>query len=311
MRLPTTCLVAALALLAAPTTEAARHVEGYAVDELTLPRSAAEANELAYDLDGDGAAENQFGDVLVVLRESFELDLPAQNAEAVATGFNVDLIELVSRDPGFVNDPAAQASWYVGQSTAAAPLFDGSDTFSYADGFPPAHFTAPLAAGAFASADPVTSPIPTTLILRFRVGSIYTELALVGARLAFVRTAPQLVQGRVNGAIRASDMEDVFVPVLALSFNEDVQADPTSPRSMALLGVFDTDPTDGTISTSEVAEHPLITSILAPDLDLFTDDGYDPDPEAPNPDAMSFGFAFTAIESTVRFPRVFLDGFEP
>lgn len=305
-------LVAALAALALQPVRAAVYVRGHAVDLLDLPNSSAEANAHAIDLNGDGSAENQFGGVLVVMATSADMDFAAATQVEVVAGRIVHLVELRSRDPAFASDTAAVATWYTGLATAAPPLFDGSDTFSYDPAIPPSRFVAPLVAGSFVSANPATTAVPVYLSVRLRIGNRVIDLPLQGARLKFTTTATDLVQGQVNGSIRAIDIDSIFVPALAAALDDVVQADPQSSRAMTLLQLFDTSPSDGRISAAEVRANSVMQSILAPDVDIRdAQDNYAPNPANTGKDALSFGFGFTAVVSQTRLPLIFVDGFEP
>ena len=304
-------LAASLATLALPV-HAAVHVRGHAVDVLDLPGTNAEANTFAIDLDGDGGADNQFGSILAVLSSNFEVDIGATTQVEVAVGRIVHLVEVRSSDPAFANDAAAVATWYTGLATASAPVFDGSDTFRYDPAVDPSRFVAPLVAGTFVSANPVTAASPAFLSVRIRIGNYNLDLPLVGARLKFTATATDLLQGQVNGSITSEDIDAVFVPTLAAAFDDEVQANPQSSRSMTLLQFFDTAPADGRITAAEVRTQPVMESILRPDVNLFDEQGnYDPDPASAGADALSFGFGFTAVASQTLLPRIFVDGFEP
>ena len=301
--------VASLALLIGHAAFAA--TRGHAVDELLLPTSGAQASARAIDLDGDAGPENQFGSVLAVMVTNLEFDIPQMTQQSVLAGSIVHLVEVSSVDPAFSNDPAAAATWYVGKPTAAPPAFDGTDLFEFDPAVDSARFVAPLANGAFVSANPVTARPPAVLAVGIRVGSQVVTLSLWGARLAFTVDANGLSTGQVNGAILQEEMDNVFVPALALAFDEIVHDEPGSDRAMALLDLFDDAPMDGSITVPEVAGDELMASLLAPDLDLFDPNGgYAPNPNGSTPDAMSFGFGFTAVATPARLPQIFADGFE-
>lgn len=305
-------LAAALAALAFAPGHAAVHVRGHAVDAIDLPSSNAEANARAIDLNGDGSADNQFGSILAVMASNFEMDLDANLQVETAAGRIVYLVELRSSDPAFASDAAAVATWYAGLPTAAPPLFDGSDTFRYDPAADPSRFVAPLVAGSFVSANPATTTAPLFLGMKLRIGNYTIELPLQGARLKFTATATALVQGQVNGSITAEDIDAIFVPTLAIAFDDVVQADPQSPDAMSLLQIFDSNPADGRISVDEVRNHPLMQSLLAPDVDIRDAEGnYAPNPANTGEDALSFGFGFTAVASQALLPQVFANGFEP
>lgn len=284
---------------------------GHAVNQLLLPTTNAQANARAIDHDGDGQPENQFGSVLAVMIQNLDFDIPSATQQSVLAGSIVHLVEVRSADPAFANDAAAEAIWYVGLPTAAPPAFNGTDLFSFDPARDPTRFVAPLTNGLFVSANPVTARPPALLEVGIRVGSRVVTLPLWGARIAFTAGANGLSAGQVNGAISKAEIDTVFVPSLALAFNEIVQADPQSDRARTLLNVFDKAPTDGSISVSEVATHPLIASLLEPDLDLFDANGnYAPNPGGTGGDSLSFGFGFTAIATPTRLPLIFGDGFE-
>ena len=61
--------------VAASSASAANHVREYLVNTIALPATGTEASGAAFDLDGDGAAENQLGQVFAVLLSAGGLDL--------------------------------------------------------------------------------------------------------------------------------------------------------------------------------------------------------------------------------------------
>jgi hypothetical protein len=89
-----------------------------------------------------------------------------------------------------------------------------------------------------------------------------------------------------------------MIPVLAGAMQAVVDAscsiaspDTCSGQARQLLDLFDTDD-DYTITADELRASPLITAVLAPDLDLTTADG-SPGHDGVN-DAISLGLGFTA-----------------
>lgn len=300
-----------LFMAATPGAHASPHSRSHAVDRIDLPRSSAEAASFAIDVNGDGSRDNAFGNVLVVLSGSLQLDFYAGTASAVAAGQVVHLVELRSRDADFTVDPAAEAGWYVGEPTLAPPLFDGTDNFRYEAIYPPGNFFASLTAGGFVSANPVTTNAPVDVTVVLRIGTNPMALPMQGARLEFTTTPSGLAEGQLNGSIRTADIEVNFVPALASALDQVVQDDPGSDIAMTLLQIFDHDPADGMIGFDEVRAHPLIVGLLAPDVQIRDANGnYAPNPANSTPDALSFGFGFTAISSPALLPRIFIDDFE-
>jgi hypothetical protein len=306
-------IVLALASVAAAGSVcAASYSRGHAVDDLDLPGSNSAAAGYAFDLNSDGSADNAFGSVLASIISGFDLDVAGATSSDTATGQIVHLVELRSSDAAFATDPAARATWFVGEATPAPPLFDGSDTFRYDANFVPGTFLAALSGSSFVSADPATTSAPVEITLRLRLAGYPIDLPLQGARLAFGVSVAGLVNGRVNGSIRKTDIDTIFVPALAEALNDAVQADPQSPSAMTLLGLFDDSPMDGEITSNEVANNPLMISLLSPDVDIRDAHGnYAPNPANTSKDALSFGFGFTATASQTLLPQIFIDGFEP
>jgi hypothetical protein len=305
-------LALAVAAASAAPVEAEPMVRGHGLDTLAIPGTNAEATAYAIDLNGDGSADNAFGAVLSALTSGLNTDVPGATSAGVGLGTVVHLVELRSSDAAFASDAAATATWYVGEATPGPPLFDGSDAFRFDAGFAPARFVAALVGGSFTSANPVTTTAPVDLTVRVALGGLTVALPLQGARLKFTVTPTGLAQGQVNGSIRQSDIDTIFVPALAVTLDGIVQADPQSATAMTLRGLFDTNPADGVISVDEVATSPLIGSILAPDVDIRDANGnYAPNPANTSRDALSLGFGFTAVTSTTLLPQVFADGFEP
>jgi hypothetical protein len=292
------CIVSLMACQFAHATNS----RGYAVDNLILPTSSSQVMAYAIDMDGDNNPENAFGSALAALVSSGSagtvLDLPASTAAATAAGSIVHLVELRSRDASFASDANAEAIWYVGKATALPPLFDGTDTFVYDNGYTPGVFPAPLSNGTFVSENPVTTTSPVSIQVQVQIGAHALPLSLLAARLKFTVAGNGLTQGQLNGAIPDDDIQNLFFPAVAQAANDVVQADPQSGEAQALLSFFDKDPTDGSISVHEVATNPTFSTLFVPDI------------QGVYGNAMSFGAGFTAVESVVELPPIFANGFE-
>lgn len=295
------------ALLAAQHVHAATYLRGFAVDNLNFPINASEVTACAIDLNGDGHVDNVFGSLLSSL-STFGMDIAGATAAGVATGQVVHLVELRSGDGAFSNDAAATASWHVGKATSTPPLFDGTDTFQYNAAFAPGSFVAALSGGAFVSSNPATTTAPVDITVELRIGNTWVGVPLQGARLKFTAIAANLSDGQVNGSIRKADVDTIIIPALAVALNDIVQSDPQSDTAQTLLSLFDTSPADGMISVDEFATNGLTISLFAPDVQIRNANGdYAPNPANTTPDALSFGFGFTAVESDIV---LFADGFE-
>lgn len=276
------------------------------------PTNNSEALQAAIDLNGDGSADNQFAQILIALRSVGLLDMDP--AAPVTSGQVVYLMRVTSDDATFQNDASALGEWIVGQPTAPVPPdFTGGGSFQIAAGVAPGVFTAPLAAATFVSANPVTTVAPVDVPFELRLGE-NLMIPLRGSRLAFTVTPGGLINGQLNGSINENDVEAIIIPGLAIYLNQIVAAG--GPTATTVLQLFDTGcngvgANDGMIAVCEVANNSLITSLLAPDVDIYAPDGsYAPNPANTDPDSLSFGLRFTAANAQVPSEVVFADSFE-
>jgi hypothetical protein len=284
------------AFVAAPAA-ATNYTRTYLVDDLVLPLAKS---DYAIDLDGDDAVDNSLGQILGALASSASFAFqPAMDA-AVASGSIVHVVRLQSTDANLANDPAAQATWCVGEPLATPPLFDGTESVScdLASGT----FVAALSAGNFTSPSPVTTPNPVSLYLTLAFGSSAFTFGVDNARLRFSKdVGGDLQLGQINGSVEHDLFANNFSAGLAARCNESIANDP-SGEGAGCKNVFDTGCAgspelsgDGFISFCEVFESPLIEALLAPDVQVG------------GQDANSVGIRFTAVE----IDRLFASGFEP
>lgn len=296
--------VSLLACFAATTAHATNYVRSYLVNDVLLPTTPAEASSYAIDVDGDGFADNNFGQLLAVLSaQGFDFLGPMDTA--VASGSIVHLVNLQSTDKLFKNDPAAQATWCIGVPTAAPPLFNGTDHPSCAD--TSGTFVAALSGGSFTSAAPASTSNPISVDFELALGTSNIALTVLNARLSFTTNAAGNISvGQINGSIRHTDLLNTFAPAMAAACNASIQSNPSSNTSNTCKGLFDHGCTgfpgysaDGQIEVCEVVENSLISTLMAPDVQVA--DG------GSMVAANSIGFRFTAI----AYDRVFANGFEP
>jgi hypothetical protein len=106
-----------------------------------------------------------------------------------------------------------------------------------------------------------------------------------------------------------------IVPAIASLLNQIVAGG--GSEGATVLGLFDTGcdglgANDGVIAACEVSNSALFGSLLAPDVDIYAEDGaYAPDPLNAGKDSLSFGMRFTAANAQVPLDDVvFADSFE-
>ncbi len=275
-------------------------------------------SDYAFDLNGDGRADNQFGNIYGALAGQ-NLDVQNDATQAVTSGQSLTLIDAHADD---FSDDACAASDVEAADAMASPDFSGAGHFTVDAAAVPGHFAGTFAAGHFSSLPlPESAATPVVMMLKLPLLGAIIGVQLVGAHVQYTRAADGTVTGgQLNGAIRNSDVQNLVIPALAASLTAQVQVTPVGPRAMVLLSIFDTggkaDPTcgsgtcknpDGTcavkgdnkIDVCEVATCGLIQNILAPDVQMFDANGnYQPSPGNTHKDSLSIGLGFSAVPAT-------------
>ncbi len=287
----------------------------YVLNAITLPQ---QRTDFAIDLNGDGRLDNQLGSLVGALAAN-NLDSQASNDAVLAAGKLVVLLDENAAD--LMSDACGSATIEMGNDTAAAPLFDGTDSFTADTTFPGGAFRGPISASAFESESPAATTRPVSLSIKLVLfpGATPVRLDLVGAHLHFVRSDTQVTGGQLQGAIRQTEVQSSLVPALAASLNSSISADPMSPTSVSLLQVFDTggaadlactntcrnpdltcaQANDGVIAVCEVGTNAIIKNVLNPDVQLFDATGaYHPNPANTVKDSLSVGLGFTAVPAS-------------
>jgi hypothetical protein len=280
----------------------------FVTNSIRLPQMRT---DFAFDLNGDGKVDNQYGNIIGAL--TAQNLMPQVDADAeVAAGRGLLLIDERAIDPSFVNDPCAGVE-VVRAADKTPPDFTGNGSYTRASGAMAGQLKGPLTMARFSSESPATSAQPVVLDVKlpgiaFGAGTV--DVRLTAAQVSYTHQSGGLTQGQVHGAIVKSDIDKVVQQVAAI-LNMRVTNDPTSTTNMQILQIFDqgcTDPlaknfdgttaakSDGKIAVCEVSGNAIIKNVLAPDVDLFAADGsWRPNPANTDKDALSIGFGFTAV----------------
>jgi len=300
-----------LACIPPPTAMVARYVW----NATTVPM---QRSDFAFDLNGDGRSDNQYGNIVGALTGQ-GFDIQAAATQAITSGQSITLVAESSKDASFGDDACATSTMYAGTPTAS-PDYSGAGHFTIDAAATVGHFTGPIAAARFTSEpSPAFAKVPS--VVRYDLplfGS--SPVDLVGARITYVRAANGTVTGgQLNGAIRQYDIDHELVPAIAGALNLQVHTNPSSSSSMQILAIFDTggatDPAcgstcknldgscavakDGNITDCEVGTNGIIRNVLAPDVQLFDAAGnYHPNPANTTKDSLSVGIGFTAVGAT-------------
>ncbi len=261
----------------------------YVTSSVTLPKNSMTA---AYDLDGDGTPDNRLGNIIQAVSA---LSLSPQSAadDAVKTGALLILLDEVSSDATQQSAKNAGTLLKIGNKPATPPKYDGTDMLT-ATADAPAQFYGNITAGHFASnSSTLTSVPPVTLVISLPLveGQDPLKLPVTGAVMSYTRGADgKVTGGQINAAIKKSDVDGVILPAVAALITAELK----KPNASATLKMFDPN-MDGVVSADEVASNQLIANFLAPDIQMFQDGVYKPNPAKTAKDSLSLGFTFTAV----------------
>lgn len=282
----------------APAGPAAKYVTA----TVTIP---TDATKLAFDLNGDGKADNALGDIASILKTQ-NIDLQVSANEAVMKG---DLLVLLHQraDASLDADSCQIVDLYNAVKPATPPALNGSDTLNVDVTANRGRFVGEAGAGVFTSGSPAktTMPVSFTLKIPLAVGRTPVRLGVTAGRVTFRRVGNGLVEGQLNGGVPKAQFDEAVLPDLTALLNERVATVPADKPgilrlfdkgmctnkdgSMALAG-------DEKIDYCEVATNPVVQTILTPDVQLFDAMGtYAPNPSNSEPDTISIGIGFTAV----------------
>lgn len=269
---------------------------------IVLPTSRT---DLAADLDGDGRPENAYGAILGVLAAQGLAPQAMQDA-AVLKGDAIVLVNEDSVDPAFASDPGSAVGRILRGVAQPNPDYSGAGTFSLDTAGGVAAFQGPIVQGVFTATetDAPTTPLPLMPVL---AGA---TLPLYAARLTLTNASGGLVSGQINGAWKASDVQTILLPALAVTLNQGIAANPSAQSTQSLKQLFDdgdgsggactnpdgttSPPNDGVIGVCELAGNTLLASLFAPDVQLFDASGrYAPVAGGPNKNGLSVGVGLT------------------
>lgn len=263
----------------------------YVTSTVVLPKNSMTA---AYDIDGDGTADNRLGNIIQAVSA---LGLSPQSAAdgAVMTGSLMLLMEQVSSDATQQSAKNAGVKLSLGTKPATPPKYDGTDTLTTAG--TSTQFFGNITAGRFQSnSSTITTVPPVTLVISLPLveGQDPLSLPVTGGVISFTRGADgKVTGGQLNAAIKKTDVDSVIIPAVAAL----ITAELNKPDASATLKMFDTN-MDGKVSADEIATNQLIANFLAPDVQMFQNGAYNPNPAKTTKDSLSLGFSFTAVAAT-------------
>ncbi|HEY1105322.1 MAG TPA: hypothetical protein VGE78_04165 [Agromyces sp.] len=274
----------------------------YVANKVFVPTTNQEAKSYGLDLNKDGTVDNQLGQVLSTLG-SMGFDLQGTIDTAVAEGSIILLADFQTKD--FMNTAAAGIQVYLGDNpmpaacssdtdTTCGHHLDGNGSFTVAANSPTnAALGGKIITGTFTGG-------PGNLSLQIALGGTEPiRLDLIGARAKGSGiTATEIGSMIFAGAITKEDIDTKVIPAIAQQLGPTIMRDCPTPTAAdcgcgtgsstgkTILGLFDTNPKDCTVSVDEIKTNSLIVSLLSPDV---TVDGKM---------ALSLGVKATAVKAT-------------
>jgi hypothetical protein len=233
----------------------------FVVDAIQIPRDSNEAAALAADLDGDGAADNQLGNVTGVLATTS--DLTPHAPDMIAAGGLASIVLIQADD---LVDDASVGVAYLGSADAPATVAGGR-----------------FAGGAFVSnrTRDTRAPGAARIHLPVYVNADPLVLDLEGMEIELVPDGTGGFDGIVRGGIREDSAREAAYLGLVEMFE-------TEPERHLVFGRgIDTDH-DDVITRAEVDDS-VIALLVTADIALFDGDRFAPRAAAP-PDSISVAF---------------------
>lgn len=299
-------------------TEAPGKLYSLATNRLQLPGSG---QSYAFDIDGDGRAENQIKNIVSILSAS-GLQIQSAIDDAVEAGQIVSLAQIKSGDPMNSSCVGALVGMAQPRGPGAQPRYDGTDSFMIEGKL--AAGTGKLSGGRLETARPKDQLAADELTLNLRLTfgpGLTIALPVRGAHLEgqLEQTGAvwRLRNGALHGAVSKQDIDGKLVPLIANQLTVLINNDPMSSTTQTLINLFEsktgaasvakcmvaanccrTSPNTCFILPAEVLDSP-IGGILAPDIEVLDPSGkWQPSGGGKSYDALSIGLGFEAITAT-------------
>jgi len=252
-----------------PTTEPPPDLTGatvhhYRITSVDLPDDSIEVADVAFDLDGDGSADNQLGGVYSSMRNAdslYEVEVPSTHR------LSTDLAWMLSIYDGGDRGAGVRITEGVVVGDTALVTDDG-----------PAMGIGPRLPGMFTGADGV---LPFGVLTDALGGAApdWTDAAVTSIEIESYD--PSVVVARVGFALRKRDVDPVVLPNLSAFFTAALQAGHSDFGQ-----IVDTDH-DLVVTEAELLASPVFQGLMAPDVTLEPG-------AAPGEEALSLAFRVVA-----------------
>lgn len=283
----------------------------YVFDQIFLPTTATLANQYSFNVDSDpiGRPDNAFGQILSTIVASSDLDIQAGMNARIASGDVLDLADVEATS--LVAADGVHLRTFLGEDADVPPNpadnFSGTETFVIrADSPTDSDVAGVVTAGHFD-----LGPGELTIELVGFAGEPLV-VPLIGARVAGDITADGIANGKLGGGIPEEKLDEVIIPSLAEGLQASIDAEcagappnccPPGSSGETLLDLFDEN-NDCTITLVELQDNSLISSLLAPDVDLLDSNNgnvFSPRTDGIK-DSLSLGIGFTAVGANFALP---------
>lgn len=268
-----------------PPTTATESVMQVVMSEIKLPKSSS---QYAGDINGDGVPDNRLGEIIGVLDTFLQgLDLQAETDYSVKSGMTLILMDILGKS--LINDAATTAQVHRGSdSDGADDNFTGLESFGISSESPAGIQLAGKVVDGRLDVGPGNIVVPLPIV----PGKPPIPVTLYWARIEGDIGPNGITNGRLTGALPKAEIEKTLMPALAETLTWLIGEKSTPAYAKTVLSAFDTDK-DGMISGSEL-QNSVIGTVLKGDL--YGING-EPDSE---PDALSLGIGFTAVNCTIQ-----------
>jgi len=281
--------------------DADARVRQYVVDSIKFPTDADEAVAYGQNLDGDelGRKDNALGQILALVFPAFDSDLNDTVASLVRDGRIIHLISLRANEIDHADGVGLR-------------LFTGTD----ADQDPTNNLGG---AGQFVLGDTSSTVELSGDIrdsrLRANLGAVPLQIlfsddaepvtmTLHAATVDVTMASDGTMAGLLGGTFTKQQIDDEFMPIVHALLAAMVIRDcsgtipnccPDDSQGATVVGLFDSDPADCTVTLEEVTSSNLVKALLTPELDLFDERGrYNPLCDGEK-EGLSLGLSFTAV----------------
>ncbi len=269
----------------------------YVVDSIEIPTSASRASQLGMNLDRDpvGRPDNALGSVLSTVFGVTDTDISALLGDMIADARILHLVEI--RADGLLGATGVGVRVMVGADRDEDPTdnFSGVESFDVVD---------TRVTPVFASGEIVNGRLLVELgVIPLQIALPHVDepflLELTAARIDAMVTEDGVV-GRIGGVISEDELEGALLPIIHASLSATVAEDcpdgvcEADSNGQMFLELFDEDD-DGVITFEELRDSSVVSSLLAPDVDMRDSDGAFVTRCDGVKESLSVGIGFTAV----------------